>query len=167
MFLIATERLLVQRAELSDAPFILELLNSPTWLEFIGDRGITSLEKAEKYIQESLTSAYEENGHGLFKVCLKTDRTPIGLCGFLKRDYLESVDIGYALLPEFEGRGYAYEAANAVLDYGQTTLNLNPILAITAQKNKKSQKLLVKIGLKKKGLLQIAGDPNEVLLYST
>ncbi|EAR02722.1 GNAT family N-acetyltransferase [Maribacter sp. HTCC2170] len=167
MLLIKTDRIIVQRAVLSDAPFIFELLNSPTWLEFIGDRGISNLKKAERYIQESLIDSLDKNGYGLLKVCLKLNETPIGLCGFLKRDYLESVDIGYAILPAFEGKGYAHEAAQAVIDYGQKELGLSPILAITSQKNKKSQNLLSKIGLNKKGLIKIDGDIKEALLYST
>lgn len=167
MIILQTDRLVVEEATLKDSSFIFELLNSPTWVEFIGDRGITALKDAERYIQESLIDSYQKNGFGLLKICLISDNKPIGLCGFLQRDYLESVDIGYALLPTFEGNGYAFEAAKAIIDYGKIKLKLNPILAITSEKNKKSQKLLHKLGLFKKGTFNPEGSEADVLLFSS
>jgi len=164
---IKTERLLIDEARIQDAPFIYELLNSPTWIEFIGDRGITNIKNAERYIKGSLIDNYKKNGYGLFKVVLKSTSTPIGLCGFLKRDYLDSIDIGYALLPEFEGKGYAYEAAKQLLAYAHTNLKDQKILAITSPENKRSQRLLDKLGMFKKGLISMDGEDKEVLLYST
>ena len=164
---IKTERLLIDEAIIQDAPFIYELLNSPTWIEFIGDRGITDIKNAERYIQESLIDNYKKNGYGLFKVVQNSTNIPIGLCGFLKRDYLDSIDIGYALLPEYEGKGYAYEAAKQLLAYAHTNLKDQKILAITSPQNKRSQRLLDKLGMFKKGLVSMGDVSKEVLLYST
>jgi RimJ/RimL family protein N-acetyltransferase len=163
---IETKRLLIEEGNLEDSSFIFKLLNSPTWIEFIGDRGIQTIEDAENYIQKSLLASYAKNGFGLYKVSLKVTKEPIGLCGFLQRDYLGSVDIGYAILPAFEGKGYAFEAAKALMDYGMFTLKFKTILAITSQNNTKSQKLLNKIGLLKKGTIKPQGEETEVLLYS-
>jgi len=166
MTILQTDRLVVEEATLEDSSFIFELLNSPTWLEFIGDRGIKTTEEAKIYVQKSLIDSYEKNCFGLYKISLKDNSIPIGLCGFIQRDYLESVDIGYALLPTYEGNGYAFEAARAIIDYGKIKLNLNPILAITSEENIKSQKLLHKLGLFKKGTLNPKGSEADVLLFS-
>lgn len=163
---IETKRLLIEVVELEDSPFIFKLLNSPTWIQFIGDRGVKTIEDAENYIQKSLLASYAKNGFGLYKVSLKVTKEPIGLCGFLQRDYLESVDIGFAILPAYEGKGYAFEAAQALMDYGISTLKFKAILAITSQNNTRSQKLLNKIGLLKKGTIKPSGEEPEVLLYS-
>lgn len=167
MPLIETERLLIENAELTDSSFIFKLLNSPTWLQFIGDRGIATLKDAERYIQESLNKSYEQKGYGLYKITLSSNHSSIGLCGFLKRDYLESVDLGFALLPEFEGKGFAFEAAKAIMIFGWEELKLSPILAITSKENKRSQKLLGKLGFNKKGVLTIENESKETLLFST
>ncbi len=164
---IETERLKIERATLDDHAFILELLNSSTWIEFIGDRGIKTEEDAKQYIQGNLIESYRKNGFGLFKICLKPTNIPIGLCGFVKRDFLNSVDIGYALLPEFEGKGLAYEAARATLNYGLSNLKLAPILAITSKENKRSHKLLHKLGLSNQGTIPIDDKNSQVLLFST
>ena len=164
---LVTERLRIEEAKLEDAPFIFELLNSPTWLQYIGDRGISTLKNAERYIEVSLISNYRKNGFGLYKLITKNGNIPIGLCGFLKRDYLDHLDIGYALLPAFEGKGYAFEAAQTLLEqirpleYGQI------ILAITSPENLRSQNLLHRLGLNKQGPLIIEGENKEVLLFST
>ncbi|MCK5442576.1 MAG: GNAT family N-acetyltransferase [Maribacter sp.] len=163
---IETERLLIEEGGLEDSSFIYKLLNSPTWIECIGDRGIQTIEDAENYIQKSLLDSYVKNGFGLYKVSLKVTKEPIGLCGFLQRDYLKSVDIGYAILPAYERNGYAFEAAKALMDYGMSTLKFKAILAITSQNNTRSQNLLKKIGLLKKGVIKPPGLETEVLLYS-
>ncbi|WP_299484835.1 GNAT family N-acetyltransferase [uncultured Allomuricauda sp.] len=163
--IVETERLLVVEAELEDSKFFFELLNSPNWLEFIGDRGIKTEKHAEAYIQSSLISSYENNGYGLFKMVLRQSLEPIGICGFVKRDYLEHPDIGFAILPQFEGKGFVFEACNSLLIYGKEILSLHPILAITTEKNVRSQALLSKIGLNSSGIIK--PNKEEFLLYST
>jgi RimJ/RimL family protein N-acetyltransferase len=165
MKILETERLIVEEAILSDADFFLELLNSPNWIKFIGDRNINSLEDATNYVQESLIDKYKKNGFGFYKLSLKSTNEPIGAVGFLKRDTLEFPDIGYAILPKHENKGYVSEAAKAVFEYGKNELKLKTILGITTEENLASQKILLKIGLHfiDKRIL----DGEEFLYYST
>lgn len=165
MKILETERLIVEEATLSDAPFFLELLNSPNWLEFIGDRNVKLLEDATKYVQESLIDKYKKNGFGFYKMSLKANNEPIGAIGFLKREYLEFLDLGYAVLPNYEGKGYISEAAKAVVEYGHNKLQLQEIVAFTTEDNLASKKVLLKIGLHliDKRIL----DGEEFLYFST
>ncbi len=164
--ILYTERLIFTETALSDSTFILELLNSPSWLQFIGDKGVKTEEDAQNYIRNSLLNFYKTNGFGLYKLVLKESREPIGLCGFLKRDYLEKPDIGFALLPEFEGKGLMFEASNALLEYAKSTLDFDEILAIVMPENKRSCQLLVKLGFSRKDLILPPGGKEELLLYS-
>lgn len=163
---IETERLFLKRAKLEDARFIYELLNSDSWIKYIGDKKITTQNKAKEYIQKSLIENYETYGFGLFTVGLK-DGTLIGLCGFLKRDYLKHVDLGFALLPAYEGKGYAYESANAMMLYGESELNLKRVMAICIETNKSSLKLLGKLGFKRIDTIRPPKESEELLLLST
>ncbi|MES2796567.1 MAG: GNAT family N-acetyltransferase [Bacteroidota bacterium] len=146
--ILETDRLILRELTNTDSPFIYELLNSPGWLQYIGNRNINSDEDAQKYIINGPIKSYESNGYGLWLVSLKTDNSPIGLCGILKRDALDAPDIGFAFLDAFMDKGYAVEIAKAVLDFANHTLKLKIILGITALNNTKSIKLLEKIGLK-------------------
>ena len=165
MTILKTQRLLLQEVQLTDAPFIFELLNTPTWLKYIGDRGIKNLADAEQYIQKSFRDSYKSNGFGLYKMVLKASKQPIGLCGLVNRPSLEDIDIGFALLPKFAKQGYAYEAANATMDYAWNQLNLTTIVAITSKENTNSQQLLEKIGLQLADVITLEGDEEELLLY--
>ena len=138
MTILTTERLALDEAVLEDAEFIFDLLNSPNWIEFIGDRSIKSIKDAERYIQNSLINSYREHGFGLYKMVLIESNEPIGLCGLLKRATLDHPDIGFAILPEFEGMGYTYEAAKATIEYAHAALSLATILAITSEDNTRS-----------------------------
>ena len=100
--ILETERHWLEEADSNDGAFFFELLNSPTWIRFIGDRGIASIDDAVNYIRESLIKSYRKNGFGLYKMVLKQDDRPIGICGLLKRPGLEHVDIGFAILPQYE-----------------------------------------------------------------
>ncbi|RDC64319.1 GNAT family N-acetyltransferase [Adhaeribacter pallidiroseus] len=165
--MLQTERLHIELANPGDKEFIFRLLNSPNWLKYIGDRGIKTLEDAENYIRNALIKNYHEKGFGLYKLVLKADKTPIGICGFLKRDYLDSVDIGYAVLPAYEEKGYTLEAAAAVMDYGKTYLSLQTVYGITTEANLASRHILEKLGLQ---LTHKRPDPEskyEWLVYAT
>jgi len=165
MKIIETERLTLRLQTTDDAKFILELVNDPSWLKFIGDRGVRTVEDAREYIMNSIHS-YEKAGFCFYLVERKEDQSLLGICGFVKRDSLEDVDIGFAFLPKYWGKGYAYEAASATLAYGLDTLGLNRIVAITTQDNHASAKLLEKIGLKFEGLVQLSNDSEELRLFS-
>jgi RimJ/RimL family protein N-acetyltransferase len=145
--ILETERLILREVEAADADFILDLLNQPSFKKYIGDRGVRTPEQARGYIATRFTDSYQENGFGLYLVELRTDGMPIGVCGFVKRRDLDDPDIGFALLPQFEKRGYAFEAADAVMHYGRETLGLLRVLAITTLDNESSGRLLKKIGL--------------------
>lgn len=163
---IETERLYLKRAKLEDAQFIYELLNSDSWIKYIGDKKITTQNKAKDYIQKTLIEGYDKYGFGLLTVVLKGG-TPIGLCGFLKRDYLENVDLGFALLPGFEGMGYAFEATNAIMEYGESELDLKKVMAICIESNQRSLQLLSKLGFKKIDTIKPNETSEELLLLST
>ena len=147
-YILETERLLLRQFSITDTTFIIELVNSPGWLAFIGDRNIKTEKEAVEYLRNGPLKSYEVNGFGLSLVEMKNDMTPIGMCGILKRDSLENPDIGFAFLPEYMGRGFAFEIANATMTYAKNILKLPVILAITVPGNKRSIKLLEKIGLK-------------------
>jgi len=164
--ILETERLVLRQFELTDAKFIVELVNTPGWLEFIGDRNIRTEDAAISYLQNGPLKSYKESGFGLSMVELK-DGTPIGMCGILKRDTLENPDIGFSFLPAFMGMGYAFEIANATINYAKNKLNLKTILAITVPTNKRSRQLLEKIGLKFIKTIYTPVDNEELMLFST
>lgn len=116
MNIIQTDRLILYHLGINDIDFIYELLNSPAWIKYIGDRGIKTLDDAKKYIINGPMKSYEKFGFGLWLTKLKNDETPIGICGLLKRETLNDIDIGFAFLPQYTGKGYAFEAASATLN---------------------------------------------------
>lgn len=166
MTVLETERLTLRRLTFDDAAFIHRLVNEPSWLEFIGDKGVRNLDDARNYIRTGPMQMYEQYGFGLYVVQPKGDSTPLGLCGLIKRDVLPDVDIGFAFLPEFWGRGYAREAACAVLEHGRRDFGLRRIVAITSLHNTSSMKLLEKLGMRFEGLLDL-GPAGPVRLFAT
>jgi RimJ/RimL family protein N-acetyltransferase len=167
MKVLETERLILRRLTVEDSEFILELLNDPSWLRFIGDKGVRTLDEARDYILKSLVTMYERLGFGLYLTELKDEGVPIGICGLIKRDSLEDVDIGFAFLPKFRGEGYAYESAAAVMAYGKRSFGLNRLVAITSPDNYDSAKLLEKLGFKFERMLKLPGDSAEVRLFAS
>ena len=164
MKILETARLLLREVTDEDAEFVLDLLNQPSFKKFIGDRGVRTSEQAREYIKTRFMTSYRDNGFGLYLVELKYDETPVGICGFVKRDTLPEPDIGFALLPLFEKQGFGLESAEAVMQYGKETLHLPRVLAITSLDNERSAKLLEKIGFAFDREITIG---NEVLkLYS-
>lgn len=164
--IIETDRLLLVEFSNVDAAFIIQLLNSKGWLKYIGDRNIKTEEDAVKYLQNGSIKSYTENGFGFWKVILKEDHTPIGMCGFIKRDYLENADIGFAFLPEFEGKGYAYEAAKPTLKHG-FEIGFKTISAITTTDNLRSIALIEKLGLKFEKRFFMPDDTDELMLFNS
>jgi [ribosomal protein S5]-alanine N-acetyltransferase len=148
MTVLETERLLLRRftASPSEAEFVLQLVNEPSYLQNIGDKGVRTLEQATTYLLEGPIKSYQLNGHGLYLVLLKDSLQPVGSCGLLKRDQFPDADLGYAFLPEFWSQGFAFEAASAVVDYGKRSLKLPKIIALVAPANSASIKLLKKLG---------------------
>jgi RimJ/RimL family protein N-acetyltransferase len=167
MIALPTERLILRRLSPDDAQFILELLNQPSFLRYIGDKGVRNTDDALNYIQTGPVASYERFGFGLYLVELKDKAVPIGICGLLKRDSLPDVDVGFAFLPDYWSRGYAFEAAAAVMRYGKEKFGLQRIVAITSLENDASIKLLEKLGMKFQGLIKLGEDQREVRLFGT
>jgi RimJ/RimL family protein N-acetyltransferase len=162
-----TERLNLRRMSLDDADFIVELLNDPSFLRFIGDKGVRTTEDARRYIMTGPMDSYERHGFGLWLVELKESETPIGICGLLKRDTLSDVDIGFGFLPPYRFQGYAFESAAAVMDYGRNVLGLKRILAVTNEDNVGSIRVLEKVGLTFDRMIKLSeGEPEIRLLAS-
>ena len=166
MTVAETGRLLVRRIAADDAPFILELLTEPAFLQFVGDRGVRNLEDARRYIANGPQASYARHGFGLFLTVLKDGGAPVGICGLLKRDELEDVDLGYANLARYCGRGYAIEAARAIVDYGERELGLKRMVAIVDEGNVASIRLLEKLGMHLVGPTRIRPDAPELALYA-
>jgi [ribosomal protein S5]-alanine N-acetyltransferase len=164
MHIISTERLHLSEFTSQDAIFIMALLNSEGWLEYIGDRHIHSTQAAEQYIERALTKNYREKGYGFYKCSLRENGETIGMCGLIKRDYLPDIDIGFAFLPEFMGQGYAFEAAAATLSFARKQLKATKIAAITIPSNLPSIKLLEKLGLTYEKTIQAPGEEVDLLL---
>ena len=158
MQVLETERLVLRHFTLDDADFILELVNEPGWKKYIGDRGISTLDDARNYIDTVPLASYSKHGFGLWAVDLKHDGSPVGMCGLIKRDTLEDIDLGFALLARFEGRGYAREAANATLAYARDRLGLSRVVAITTQDNDRSGILLERTGMSYEGPISQGGE---------
>lgn len=162
MKILETERLTIREITPEDAEFVLDLLNQPSFLKYIGDRGVRNDQQARDFIESRYIKSYIDNGYGLYAVELKTGGTPIGMCGFVLRDSLPGPDIGFAFLPQYERKGYGYESAAAMMNYGRDVLGFKQVLAITSQDNDPSGRLLEKIGLRFDRLIELPPD-NEVL----
>ena len=163
MLVLETPRLVLRRLTFDDAEFIFRLVNDPSWLRFIGDKNVRNLDDARRYLREGPLDMYERYGFGMYRVDERDSGTPAGMCGLIKRDTLPDVDVGYAFLPEFRGKGYAYEAAAAVLELGNRVFRLRRILAIVSPDNASSIRLLEKAGMTFERLMEFRpGDPVRV-----
>ncbi|SEW34374.1 Protein N-acetyltransferase, RimJ/RimL family [Chitinophaga sp. YR573] len=166
MLISETERLSINELTVQDAPFVLTLLNTPTWLRFIGDRGIKNLDEARNYLLNGPIASYKRLGFGLYLIKLKEGDIPVGMSGLIKRDGLDDVDVGFALHPDYTGKGYAFEATAAVMTYAREVLKLNMVVAITTEDNTHSISLLQKIGLHYKKMVTLPGNQKEYMLFS-
>lgn len=165
MIILKTERLQLRRMTLDDADFIIELLNSPKWIRFIGKREVDTMDQARAYLKERVLPNYDSLGFGFYIVERMFDMSRVGNCGLTLRTGMEHADIGYSLLPQFEGKGYAFEAAEAVLDYGFEIHMLKHIEAIVTQDNDASIHLLKKLGMKYKSNIRLPEDHEELMLF--
>lgn len=163
--MLETERLALTQLSDRDADFIVGLLNEPSFLRYIGDRGVRSAEDARRYIREGPVAGYERYGYGLLRVALRGDGTPIGMCGVLKRDTLPDPDLGFSFLPAWWSQGYALEAATAVMRHARSVLRLPRILAITTHDNDPSMRLLGKLGFRFDRMVRLGDDVTELRLF--
>ncbi len=169
MRILETERLFLSELFFQDSEFIVELVNDPAWIKFIGDREICSIDQARRFIDKAFVNSYEKLGFGLYLVSLKEENTPIGICGFVKRDYLDFPDLGFAFLPDYRGLGYAFESAKALIQFGIGVLEFKTILAIAQPNNSRSIDLLQKLGFVFEKEIKQAVEknpPKPILLYS-
>lgn len=163
---LETERLVLRELGLDDARFILELLNDPSFLRYIGDKGVRTLTDARDYISRGPVESYRRHGFGLYLTELKDGSVPIGICGLVKRDALEDPDIGFAFLPRFWAKGYATESASAVLAHARDVLKLERILAIVSPGNQGSIRVLTKLGLRFDRRVRLSEDGQELELFT-
>jgi RimJ/RimL family protein N-acetyltransferase len=163
---IETERLNLREVNESDAAFILELLNDPDFMRNVADRGVRTLEDARRYVAERFTAAYRRDGFGFWLVEPKGSGVPAGICGLVKRDTLPGVDVGYAFLPPFRSKGYAYESASAVVAHARDALGLKRIFAIVNPENAVSIRVLEKLGMKFERMVSLSPDEPEVRLFA-
>jgi RimJ/RimL family protein N-acetyltransferase len=161
---IQTQRLALRQLELNDADFILELLNEAAFLQFIGDKGVRTLEDACDYLRKGPMDSYQRHGFGLYAACLR-DGTRTGICGLVKRDGLGDVDVGFAFLSRYRSKGYAVESAAAILQHARRVLGLQRIVAITSPENFGSIAVLEKIGLKFERMVRVAERGPELKLF--
>jgi RimJ/RimL family protein N-acetyltransferase len=164
--ILETERLALRELITDDAAFILQLVNEPSWVRFVGDKGIKTLEAAEAYILNGPRAMYARVGFGLWLVELKEGRTPIGICGLIKRDSLEDVDLGFAFLPAYWKRGYAFESASATMVHGKKTFGLKRIAALMLPDNDPSHRLLTKLGFGFERMVQLSSGAPDLKLYA-
>lgn len=165
MKILETERLILREIVETDDAFVLDLLNQPSFIEYIGNRNVHDLEQSREFIETRYRKSYADNGFGLYAVELKETGETIGMCGLVKRDGLPDADIGFAFLPQFEKKGYALESAEAVMKYGREVLKLGRVLAITSQNNESSMKLLNKLGFKFDKLIKLPNDSEEINMF--
>jgi len=162
---LETARLTLRRLDLDDAPFVLRLLNEPSFIQNIGDRGVRSIEDAHRYLREGPLAMYERFGFGLWHTARKSDGAAVGMCGLLRRDNLPDVDIGYAYLPEYWGQGLAFEAADATLRHAAAKFGLRRLIGVVSPGNSGSIRVLEKLGMRFEGMHSMHPGEPEVRLY--
>lgn len=163
---IETERLILRPLTEGDAGFIFELVNDPSFIQNIGDRNVRTLEDAKRYITNGPVASYARNGFGLYLVELKDTGQPIGMCGLIRRNMLNDVDIGYAYLPRYWSKGYAIEAALAMKQYAREVIGLKRMVAVVDPQNTGSIRLLEKLGMTFERMVKLAEDDIELKLFS-
>jgi len=164
--ILETRRLLITELTVDDAPFIFKLMNDKEWKRFIGDRNIHTLEDAKNYLTERLIPSYKNWGFGFYKVADKNTDEPLGISGFVERNELEHVDVGFAFLPEGRKKGYALESTQALLFYASDELDLKTILAIANKDNKNSHRLLKKLGFRFQKNIKLYDEKEEISLFT-
>ncbi len=167
MNIITSERLVFQEFTEFDGELMLQILNTPGWIKYIGDRNVHSIEEATEYLKVRMLWSYEKFGFGMYKVLLKSTGDFIGLCGLGKRAELEHVEIGYALLPTYYGKGFGIEAAIATKNWANNHLKIKTLVAITTKNNQKSHRILEKLDMQIIDNVKLFGDDEEIYLFST
>jgi len=160
-----TDRLELRWLTLDDAPLMLAVWNDPAFVRYVADRGIRTLEQARAAIEAGPLRLYAEYGYGPFRVRRREDGVDMGICGLFRRDGLEEPDIGFAILPDYCGKGYGFEASAAVLEHARDTLGLSCVTAIVSPHNEASIGLLGKLGMHYERPIRMPGDDHDVSFY--
>ena len=166
MTILETERLILRELQPDDAPFMLELLNEPSYILNIADRGVRDLDGARRYLEDRWRASYRQHGFGLWVVVERSSGMATGLCGLVRRDGLEDVDIGYAFLPAFWGRGYAIESALGVKAHARDVVGLTRLVAIVVPSNLPSVRVLERLGMSAERTLRLPGESTDLVLYA-
>ena len=166
MTILETERLILRELQPDDAPFMLELLNEPSYILNIADRGVRDLDGARRYLEDRWRASYRQHGFGLWVVVERSSGMATGLCGLVRRDGLEDVDIGYAFLPAFWGRGYAIESALGVKAHARDVVGLSRLVAIVVPSNLPSVRVLERLGMSVERTLRLPGECTDLALYA-
>ncbi|GGH45214.1 GCN5 family acetyltransferase [Mangrovimonas yunxiaonensis] len=166
MIVAETPRLIISTFTTADAPFLISLLNTPSYLKYVGDKNIKTLTAAKNHIKERHLKSYKEHGFGFYKLQLKTTQETIGSCGLARRAELDHVDLGFAFLPEHEGHGYGHEASLKIMQLAKTQFNLKKLVAITLPTNQNSIKLITKLGFALEKKVKPFEDDEELLLFA-
>jgi len=162
---LETRRLRLRWLTLDDADLMLAIWNDPAFVRFVGDRGIRTLGEARDEMAAGALALYTSYGFGPYRMALKDDDTAIGICGLFRRENLDDPDIGYGVLPEYCGKGYAYEAARAVMEHARADLDLPRLVAIISPDNEASIGLIRKLGLRFERMQRMQDEEDEVCIY--
>ncbi len=165
MHVLETKRLVLRHFRTDDADFIIRLLNEPSFIEYIGDKGVSTVEEANQYLVDGPLDSYERFGYGLNMAELKGSGEPIGMCGLVRRENLDNADIGFAFLEQYWSKGYAIESVEAVMHHARETLGLDRIVAIVTPGNFKSIKLLEKVCHTFEGMIRLSDDDAELMFF--
>ncbi len=163
---LQTERLTLRWVAPGDEALLLAVWNDPAFIRNVGDRGIRTIEQTSEALANGPLKLYEKHGYGPYRVALADSDEPIGICGLFKRENLDDPDIGFGLLPDYCGKGLAYEAAAAVFDHARNGLGLKRIVAIVSPGNAPSIGLIEKLGLRFENMLLMPGDDKEICVYA-
>lgn len=164
--IVETERLIVRKIDQADAEFMLTLLNQPSFIQFIGDRCVRTVDQAKQYIIDRVLKSYDDFGFGPYAITSKENQRTVGLNGLIKRETLDDVDIGFAFLTEFCGHGYALESSLAILKYARNELKLEKVVAIARKDNDSSLKLIKRLKMEEKGMIRLKEDEPELCYFS-
>ena len=164
--ILETQRLRITELTIEDAPFFFDLVNDDDWKRFIGDRNVKTIVDAEDYLTGKIIPSYNRLGFGFYLVSEKKSGKPLGISGFIDREGLDFVDVGFAFLPTGRGKGYGYESTKALLEHGQQKLAFHTILALANKSNERSHNLLKKLGFRFSMHIKLHNEDEEICLFT-